>query len=273
MSLDDTRETYAHRSEAATDVLPKEKQKRMSRAEIINAWLTAMIFLATAASAYFFYKQWKEMQGTAAQTERIISKSQEQIDQTIALASRTGELRDQQKRSADAAEASLNAVNSNFVNEERPYIAVTKQTPNPAHPKVEENFDPVFNIEYRNFGRSAAIDTRSRSHVFFGENIKGKIIDFFKPVPITGGSKVTVPPAGAADPNPPFISARAGRLASDKEATFVAANDYALAIVAVIEYRDAKGNKYSERYCTLNLVTGAFQYCPDDYYGIPEKKN
>jgi hypothetical protein len=64
----------------------KPKRQPMTRAEIINACLTAAIFLATAGSGYIFYKQWKEMQSASGQTAQIIQKSGEQVDATNKLA-------------------------------------------------------------------------------------------------------------------------------------------------------------------------------------------
>jgi hypothetical protein len=64
----------------------KPEKKRMSRAEKINAWLTAAIFVATGASAVIFYFQWQEMKGASSQTAQIIEKSGKQVEATEKLA-------------------------------------------------------------------------------------------------------------------------------------------------------------------------------------------
>jgi hypothetical protein len=64
----------------------KPEKKPMTRAEKINAWLTAAIFVATGASAVIFWFQYQEMKGASSQTAQIIQKSGEQVDATEKLA-------------------------------------------------------------------------------------------------------------------------------------------------------------------------------------------
>src|SRR5713101_4950802 len=81
----------------------KPEKKPMSRAEKISAWLTAAIFVATAASAIIFYFQYREMQSASEQTSQIITKSGEQVTATNSLATEAGKQAKQNERSADAA--------------------------------------------------------------------------------------------------------------------------------------------------------------------------
>jgi hypothetical protein len=61
----------------------------LTRAEKINTWLTAAIFVATASSGVIFYLQWREMRGATAQTKSIIDEAGSQVTATNRLAQAT----------------------------------------------------------------------------------------------------------------------------------------------------------------------------------------
>jgi hypothetical protein len=80
----------------------------MTRAEKINALLTAAIFVATGASAVIFYFQWQEMKGASYQTAQIIEKSGKQVEATNNLAT--------------VAQDSIKLTKENFQKDQRPYV-------------------------------------------------------------------------------------------------------------------------------------------------------
>jgi hypothetical protein len=234
----------------------------LTRGEIVNACLTAAIFIATASSAVIFYFQWQEMKGASSQTAKIIDESREQVEATNNLAIAAGkqaagiiDLAGQSKRLANASEAA----NSNAMRADRPWIGAVGVSAMP----FEAGKAGRATITVFNSGRSPARIIRFRA----GTNVFPKFpVDppyVASHPPLNEISRTIVLPGLAIGNEFPFTEVTPEVFELIKQH-----GDFKFYIYGMVEYEDLrmKNTKYVTKICYFwtdrpgNLAFGA---CPE----------
>lgn len=155
--------------------------KRWTGPDWVTAIATVMIFLTTAVYTYYARKQWQEMKSSGSDTNAIalaakaqsqqaeaqtkkmgesVAKTDELIRQATAQATATNNLAAQAKRSADAANRSLDEVRSNFSREQRPWVFVNNCV---LSSEPGENVKVATKCSLVNSGKSPAINLLPQS--------------------------------------------------------------------------------------------------------------
>lgn len=169
------------------------------------------------------------------------------------------------KRSTDAAVDAANAARNsvalaaaNFVRDQQPYVLVSAVNPEGEMAVGRVSF---WRVEYRNFGKSPAINMRARGKVFVGKNAEKIAKGYLNGLPRLAGPPVSLLPPNTVQNS--FATAQTDRPLSVDEHALIPTRDFALIIIGRFEYEDFAGNVYQSDFCHGTLTTGRIAECPE----------
>lgn len=216
--------------------------------QVILTWVTGGAFLAAAVYAGVAYHQMCIMEKTY------------------------GEIKQQTEAALCAnamAQAALNQSKSQFITDERPYIAV-KDIGTPIYANLPDAKNPTltdhaiaWQFHITNYGKSVAHNT-----VYALEEIKVWPNEHFELVP--GSSDLRNSPNFNGSPVPPTadnfmaVISRHGITQEEFQKAFI--RDNGIAIRAVITYKDLSGNSYETGICAYHLATNVVAWCKEGNY-------
>lgn len=149
-----------------------------------------------------------------------------------------------------------------FRQDQRPYVMPTKVEPflpMPGHPIQ-------INVRWVNYGKSPALQVRTRAAVLFGNNALEQADKWFEvdaQNPLIGAPEMIIPPG-----IPPNIAdAQYASIFSTRGLTTEEIEDFGrlsfyVALVIHLEYFDSFGAKYSTESCFSSFSNGAIPNCP-----------
>jgi hypothetical protein len=157
---------------------------------------------------------------------------------------------------ATATQGALELAHINFIKEQRPYVwlrDIGGYELNPGH-QVRWGF------VYGNFGKSPAIDLRTRSQIVFGQEKEKRIApNLFQPFQRQGQQKAgSVIFPGDVDV---YSTALSQEVLTEDDLVYIMETDAGIMRLIYIEYFDTSGNSYSTEVCHMRFRTGAIAAC------------
>lgn len=148
-----------------------------------------------------------------------------------------------------------------FIKDQRPYVLISDNSPEAKIAVKEKVFG---RIEFRNYGKSPAVNVRSRGKVFVGRDPKGTAYRFLSGLP----PRLTDPPVSLLPPNvdnakPHYSTVQSDEALTIEQHAIIPQRDFALIVVVRFEYEDLEGNAYQSDFCSGTLMTGRIADCPD----------
>ena len=164
------------------------------------------------------------------------------------------------------AQESLKVGREHFQKDQRPYLWPTM----PMGTSIEVNKPIKAGLGFVNYGKSPAVDYRCAARVFFGKNAAKDANQWFEEHRQYGISREkgykslgVVPPGIPASGDKPSSYATAvSREALDaSSARYITDNDFAIFIVAHVDYFDISGGSYWTERCVTSLKSRAWANC------------
>jgi hypothetical protein len=234
-----------------TEAAQTENRSRHNRNLGVQILLTVGTWAAFAAAAYYA--------GIAKNQLREMILVRGQTKHAIEMAS----------RSAAAAESANADAAEHFSQDQRPYIGLYLALEPPAgqqrsasnagsvlnlyhNPKNSAQWQIVWSIHYKNFGKSPALSVRTDKAVEVGNNAFQRWhwtkLDDFSGTILQSGQDV-------------FVSAPSKPI-SEQDAKDDIAGDFRVVLFGHIEYQGLDGRSYWTEFCIQQLATGATAFCP-----------
>jgi hypothetical protein len=157
----------------------------------------------------------------------------------------------------------LSEAHNQFVQQERPYIWITRPNFNPLRPGKLSG-----SVSLRNFGKSPALNIKTIVRdMFYGPDAMKHVeamFDFYRKVHLIYQEVPTlpIPPENAQDPESyATIFPESVRIMSPEDISWIKTHDEGAIMAGVIEYSDMEGNTYRSEYCTVRKMDGRAEPC------------
>ena len=180
-------------------------------------------------------------------------------------------------KAANAAQAAIAQSADQFIKDQRPYIWLTTKGVGPPRletlpsGKYKGRGVVMWNVEFTNYGRGPAHDTRIVDFVFVGEGNGHTPIPEHRWLAMKKRVGRTIQPHGVpiAPNDKMFTTATSEYHTIDITRDVFEASltmEYGLILIGTVFYSDAAGNSYQTGFCLARHLTGAIGACEEGNY-------
>jgi len=206
----------------------------------------------------------KEVQKSSADTHDLAIAAKDQAKAAIGQVSSLQASVKESHALVRATQDSLNAMRSNFVKDQRPYMWIK-----PSDPKFEEGKPLFWDVHFVNYGKSPAVKVTTCTVLWYGAgdvraDINQNAIDEqCKKAAANPKTSNSIAPPGDAI----FATAATNGVLTADDIKILRDLDFRVAMAGNITYNDVAGNPYSSAFCVVHFARGGILNC-DQYNEI-----
>jgi len=204
----------------------------------------------------------EEMKKSGADTHDLALAAKDQATAALRqVASLDAEVRESHALVENSRE-NLNTLRSNFIKDQRPYMAAK-----PDDPKIEEGKRLLWNVHFVNYGRSPAVDVATCVALLIGEDVRPLLTEEAIRQRCNHPQSLEITSLGIAPPGDNlFTTGYSQENLTADQVRIIKEGNFKIALTGVITYKDMAGTKYTYIYCNVRLSGGGLADCAQSGY-------
>jgi hypothetical protein len=162
-------------------------------------------------------------------------------------------------QSVAKAQVAIDLSKEQFKVDQRPYVWLTDPPPNPPMGIISKTKEGklIWNIFYKNYGKSPAINLCARAYVITGKNTTARVIDIEHSVCSSKNGSI-LPPTHSE-----WFSGTYNGEATDSEFENWKAIEFGILVYGRIDYSDSSGVPYFSQFCLALQSNNAIADCTE----------